>query len=278
MFDVPSEVFHGVIGAASGGPALLEQSDCVLLAADNDCRVGYLKSTGTVFRLTQGWAELASLLKSTGRQPFTAWNAEARRLRDEHTQLIASRAEAQRVPGRTHSIDVVQVLKATLPSDASLVIDGGSIGQWAHQTLCTDRYPSYWLTCGRSGVVGYGLGGAMAAKLAMPQRPVVLLSGDGAFTFTVAEIECAVRQQIPFTAVVVDDQCWGITHSGHIKQFGKGVGTTLGAIDFARLAESMGARGQRIDSIDALAPALQQAMQSGEVTILHVPVSGGNPA
>ncbi len=100
---------------------------------------------------------------------------------------------------------------------------------------------------------------------------------NGAFTFTVAEIECAVRQNLPFVAIVADDQCWGITHSGHLKQFGEGVATQLGRIDFALLAQSMGARGQRINTVDELAPAIRQALDSREFTLLHVPTSGGNP-
>ena len=58
------------------------------------------------------------------------------------------------------------------------------------------------------------LPGAMAARALYPDRAVILLSGDGSFTFTVAELECAARQGLPFVAVVADDECWGIV-SGH---------------------------------------------------------------
>ena len=59
----------------------------------------------------------------------------------------------------------------------------------------------------------------MAARLAFPKRPVILLSGDGAFTFNIADIESAVRQDLPFVAIIADDQAWGITRAGHIRQF-----------------------------------------------------------
>ncbi|MCC6588529.1 MAG: thiamine pyrophosphate-binding protein [Bryobacterales bacterium] len=277
VFDHRSELFNGVIGAASGGPALLEQSDCVILAAVSDYRVGYLQHAKHVHRLTRGWSELATAMIDLGIQPYKSWAAEARRLRDAHTQLILNRAQAQRIPGRLHAVDVVQSIGRVLPAEATLLIDGGSIGQWAHQILADRRYPSYWLTCGRSGVVGYGLAGAMAAKLANPNRPAVLLSGDGAFTFTVAEIECAVRHRLPFVAIVADDRCWGITHSGHLKQFGEGVATELGSIDFATLAQSLGARGVQLTSADNLDATLAEAIAGHEVTIIHVPISGGNP-
>ena len=277
IVDSATSLFAGVVGAASGGAPLLEESDCVLLAAVSDYRVGYLQQARNVHRITRGWRNLSDHAADAGLSPSHNWAAHARQLRDNYTAEIARRAEEQRIPGRIHSADVVQALSETLPLDASLIIDGGSIGQWAHQFLCNRRYPSHWITCGRSAVVGYGLAAGMAARLVWPDRPIVLLSGDGAFTFTVAEIECAVRQNLPFVAIVADDQCWGITHSGHLKQFGEGVGTQLGRIDFALLAQSLGARGQRINTAEELAPAIRQALDSRQFTLLHVPISGGNP-
>ena len=61
--------------------------------------------------------------------------------------------------------------------------------------------------------------GALAARAAYPDAPVILLSGDGAFTFTVAELECAARQKLPFVAVVADDQQWGISVTGHMREY-----------------------------------------------------------
>jgi len=277
--DEPSDAFLGVIGAASGGPGLLEMADCVLLAgADGDYRVGYLQQAGPVCRLDRGFETLGEHLASLASRGFPAWLDQARRLRSEFTLRVQAAGAGQKLNGQTHAMDIVSALARTLPDNASLLIDGGSIGQWAHQVLCERRYPGFWLTCGRSGVVGYGIAGAMAARLAFPDRPVVLLSGDGAFTFTVAELECAVRQKLPFTAIVADDQCWGITHTGHLRQFGLGIGTQLGPIRFDMLAQSLGARGVRVDRPDQLVEVLPAALKSTEVTVIHVPIVGGNPS
>lgn len=158
-----------------------------------------------------------------------------------------------------------------------LLIDGGSIGQWAHQLLCSYRYPGDWLTCGRSGAVGWGIGGAIAARLAFPQRPVILLSGDGAFTFNVADLESAVRQNLPFVAIVADDQGWGITRLGHVRQFGIPIASSLGPIAFDRLATSLGAYGVRVASPGEIAHELRKAVDRPTVTVIHVPIMGGNP-
>lgn len=278
VFSRESDCFVGVAGAATGGPDLLADCDCLILAGVSvDYRVRYLRDGKPVHRLARGWRELAERYGDFGGEARADWLSTARSARDAYSAAIAERAASQRVPGMIHAVDIVEALRASLEAEATLLLDGGSIGQWAHQLLCDRKYPAHWLTCGRSGVVGYGLAGAMAARLCRPEAPAVLLSGDGAFTFTVAEIECAVRQKLPFVAVVADDRCWGITHSGHMKQFGQGIGTNLGPIRFDLLAESMGARGVRVNSAAEIAPAIRSGIASGEVTVIHVPISGGNP-
>ena len=186
-------------------------------------------------------------------------------------------AGARQAQAGTHAVHILAALREAMTDETVLLIDGGSIGQWAHQLLC-DRYPGHWLTCGRSGVVGWGIGGAMGARLAYPDRPVVLLSGDGAFTFTVAELECAVRQKLHFVAIVADDQGWGITRTGHLRQFGEPISSSLGPIAFDRLAEALGARGVRAASPREIAPALERALAEPAVTVIHVPIVGGYPA
>ena len=176
-----------------------------------------------------------------------------------------------------HAVQIIDALRQVVDERTCLLIDGGSIGQWAHHLLC-DRYPGRWLTCGRSGVVGWGVGGAMGARLACPDAAVILLSGDGAFTFNVADLESAVRQQLGFVAIVADDQGWGITRTGHMKQFGEAIASALGPVAFNRLAEALGARGVAVTRPGELGPALRRALAEPGVTVIHVPIVGGNPA
>jgi thiamine pyrophosphate-dependent acetolactate synthase large subunit-like protein len=266
--------FAGVIGAASGGPRLLADADCIIMAgAAADYRVGYLqpgaiRADARIVHRLRGWQSLQA-------GDYADWLAEARRRRDEFRAAVERTGEQQAERG-PHAVDIIAALARVLPQDAVLLIDGGSIGQWAHQLLC-DRYPRHWLTCGPSGVVGWGLGGAMGARMAYPDRPVVLFSGDGAFTFNVAEIECAVRQKLHFVAIVADDQGWGITRTGHLRQFGEAIASSLGPIAFDRLAESLGARGVVVQKWKDIAPAIEQALGEPAVTVIHVPVVGGNP-
>ena len=288
--DQPSPVFLGVIGAATGGPAVLCDADCILLAgAEADYRIGYLtppavRADARVFHVGAAWRALAASFTRWGTQGAEAreaWLATCVHRCDDFRRAVERRGEEQASHG-LHALHIIRAIREVLTESPVLLIDGGSIGQWAHQLLCRDRYPGDWLTCGRSGAVGWGVAGAMAARLAFPRRPVILLSGDGAFTFNVADLECAVRQSLPFVAVVADDQGWGITRLGHLQQFGVPIASSLGPIAFAQLAASLGARGVHVSAPGEITPGeiareLRRAIDEPAVTVIHVPITGGNP-
>jgi acetolactate synthase I/II/III large subunit len=271
LVDRPSPAFLGVVGAATGGPDVLSEADCIVMAgAAVDYRTGYLlppaiRSDARVLYFDGPWDVIDSAT------PFAPWLRECSLRRDRFRDAIARRGEDAAAQG-PHAVDVIHAIRSVLSADPVLLIDGGNIGQWAHQLLCRDRYPGDWLTCGRSGVVGWGIGGAMAARLACPDRPVVLLSGDGSFTFNLADLESASRQGLGFTAVVADDQGWGITRTGHRQQFGEPIASGLGPVDFARAAQALGARGVRAEGRQAVGKELREAIGRPGVTVIHAPI------
>ena len=156
--------------------------------------------------------------------------------------------------------------------DPVFLLDGGNIGRWAHMILF-DRHPAHWLTCGASGVVGWGLPGAIAAKLAHRQRPILLLSGDGSAGFTVTEIQTALRFNTPYVAVIADDSAWGIVVDGQRED--KRIASELGDLRFDLVAKALGARGLYVDKPDLLRPAIEEALAMDTVTIIQVPVQQG---
>lgn len=293
--------FMGVVGAASGGPALLEETDLVaLLGVAPDYRVGYLQSPplaaiatalridAAADRLCQGrpaelaiqadpGAALEQLHEACAARQidgFEPWLREAQQRRDQFQRQVVE--GAKRGAG-LHTLDLMAALQEALPADAVLIVDGGNIGQWFHQTLGRQRYPGHWLTCGASGVVGYGIAGAMAARAGFANRPVVLLSGDGAATFTLTELECAARQQLPFVMLVADDQSWGITASGHLRRYGETMSSTLGPVDFAAAAQAFGALGAQVSTRAELSAALRQGLRESLPVLIHAPIVGGMP-
>ena len=294
------DTFMGVLGAATGGSDLLADADLILmLGARCDYRVGYLQQPeiSDHTAIVRVDSDLRELNQGTGAHvtvhsspsaflndlrticegfvpPKIDWMADDRSRKEAFRTRVVS---TKRPEERCHALDVVEAIGNVLTDETTLVIDGGNIGQWAHQVL-SDRYPGHWLTCGASGVVGYGIPGAMAARLLDPDRPVILLSGDGASTFTIAELESASRQSLPFVMVLADDEAWGITLTGHEKKYGRGITSELGPIDFVMLGRSLGALGVRVDSPDGIEPAIREALTAPQPTVIHVPIVKSNPA
>ncbi len=292
----PNDAFLGIIGAASGGPSLLPDADLVILAgAEFDYRVGQLsppvvRDDAAVIRIHADEARLrrglearisingspaivlAQLTEACRRlecAPSSAWLTEARSRGDAYRERCV--ASANKLPGGTNGRDVVLAIHEASTDDTVLLVDGGNIGQWFHQLL-PGRYPGHWVTCGASGVVGWGLPGAMAARALYPDRPVILLSGDGAFTFTVAELECAARQHLPFVVVIADDEQWGISVTGHVRDYGHPLYSMLGPTRLDQVAKGFGCRGVRLDDKEGLVPALRDALSEDRPTVIHVPI------
>lgn len=302
VVDYPSQYFLGVIGAASGEPQLLEEVDVLVLAGVRvDYRIRYLdrpplRKDVRIIRidfdsaqLHQGiepdiallgdlkatFSQLTSEWSGTGHRAHNRWLTEAQR---RHRQFYGRWSEPRMINGRISGAHIVHAIRSALNDDDVLLIDGGNIGQWAHFVLCNDRYPSHWLTCGASAVVGWGIGGAIGARLAYPERNVLLLSGDGAIGFNIMDIESAVRQELPFVVVVADDGAWGIVASGQMAQMGEAIASTFSEVDYASLARALGAHGVNIDEPDELPHAIREGFASKRVTLIHVRIAIGGPA
>lgn len=299
----PLAEFVGVLGAASGQARILPDADVVLLVgAQVDYRVGYLEPPAVdphtkVIRISACSAEMVQGIKphvavlgdpkramegirqhlaERGHAADGSWLAEAQR---RHAEFLATRAGSPKGRGAaTTGADIAEAIGEVLTDETYFLVDGGNIGQWVHMAMA-DRYPCRWLTCGRSAVIGWGIATAAAVRAHDAEAPIILLSGDGSATFTIAELECAARQELPFVAVIADDSAWGIVLSGIRQTGGPSVGAELGPIDFAKVAEGFGCRGIRVDRPSAIAGAIRRGLAESRVpTVIHVPMATGGPA
>ncbi|MGD0247795.1 MAG: thiamine pyrophosphate-dependent enzyme, partial [Candidatus Limnocylindrales bacterium] len=167
-------------------------------------------------------------------------------------------------PGR-----VVVTLARVLPPDTILTTDAGDFGTWAARGYRFNR-PGTFLGSS-DGPMGYGLPAAIGASLARPGRLVVALAGDGGFAMTMADLETAVRERAHVVAIVFDNGRYG-TIWRHQEERGTsaGLGTRLGALDFAAVAEACGAVGISVRSDEEFEPALRQALEAGCPALLHL--------
>ena len=178
----------------------------------------------------------------------------------------------------THGVNPGQMVMAArevFPRDAVTVVDGGNTTLWS-VALNPIFQPDSFLYSVKMGYLGTGLPFAIGAKLAAPDRPVYLLSGDGAFGFNVMELETAVREGTPIVCIVAVDHGWGMERSAHNM---KGVaperrqGTDiLPIVRYDKVAEAMGCHGEYVESMDDLRPALERSIASGKPAVVHVEV------
>ncbi len=295
----PSEHFMGVIGAASGEPPLLEEADLLIIAgADIDYRLKYLdrpplredlrviRIDVDPGRLYQAIAPDLALLadpKSALTAVAGAYDGSAHETwmgaaTEMHAEFYGTWDERPDAPeGAMVGWDIARAVADVLEDDMILAMDGGNIGQWLHMTLCRSSYPEALLTCGASGVVGYGIPGAMAAKLAFPERKVLLVIGDGSLGFCIPEMQSAVRHELPFVAVVADDEAWGIVVTGQRSRGAPCVASELGRCGWAQAAIGFGARGVRVEAPDQIAPAIEEGFASGVPTLVEVPLAVMSP-
>lgn len=164
---------------------------------------------------------------------------------------------------------VIASLKKQLPSDALLTNDAGNFAGWLHAFYSFNDTQTY--VGPTSGAMGYGLPAAMGAQLAFPNKKVVSLSGDGGFMMTAQELETAVRHQIPVIALVFNNQMYGtIRMHQEIHYPEKVMATDLGDVHFAELAESVGATGWTVTTIDEFDLALERALHKNEPTVIEI--------
>lgn len=163
----------------------------------------------------------------------------------------------------------MEVARAVLPRDTIATCDAG-----ASRLLVVQKWEAYgpreFLTSNGLGSMGYAVPGALAARIAHPDRPVVAFTGDGGFLMTVAELQTAQRENLPIIVVVLDDQEIGLIR---VKQEIKGIpmhGVQLGGVDWEKLAHSFGADGVVVETEQALAEALGAAVKSKRTTIIGV--------
>ncbi len=183
-----------------------------------------------------------------------------------------------------HSSRVAPLCQELFDDDAVLVIDGGNTAIWAnlyHEV----RVPGTLLSTFKFGMLGAGVGQALAAKAARPDRQVYCIIGDGAMGFHSQEIETAVRCDLPVVFLVLCDRQWGMVKvnqeftidpertllEGGLRPE-ENINTDLGETRFDLLAEAMGAHGERAATVDGLRGAIERSVASGQCAVIHVDV------
>ncbi|HUK73310.1 MAG TPA: acetolactate synthase large subunit [Streptosporangiaceae bacterium] len=166
---------------------------------------------------------------------------------------------------------VVADIRAALgPSDIVLA-DTGAVKMWMARLYPTYR-PNTCLISNGLSTMAFALPGAVGAKLAMPGQRVLAAVGDGAFLMNSQEIETAVRERIPLTVLIWQDDAYGLIKWKMDIELGHDVAVDFSNPDFVAFAESFGARGYLVRSAGDLLPALTEALAADTVSVIACPV------
>jgi acetolactate synthase I/II/III large subunit len=197
-----------------------------------------------------------------------AWIRSLRATEDDARATEASELADDRAP--LHPMRVYGELIGLLDRDAIVVGDGGDFVSYAGRVLDSYR-PGCWLDPGPLGCLGCGPGYALAAKLAHPDRQVVLLLGDGAFGFAGMEFDTLARHGVAVLGVVGNNGVWGLEKHPMEALYGYSVAAELRPeTRYDRLAEALGCHGELVSTPAELRPAVDRALASGRPAVVNV--------
>ena len=167
--------------------------------------------------------------------------------------------------------DILRSLQAGCPDDTILVPDSTQIGYYSFPFWKVERPKSY-IGSGYSGNLGYAFPTGLGAKVAQPDRPVVVVAGDGGFMYNPQEMSTAVQHGINIVVVVFNDNAFGNVGRDLDLGFGGAYGTDLHNPDFSRLARSYGMKAIKVDDPATVGDSVADAIQMNAPVLVEVPV------
>ena len=190
-----------------------------------------------------------------------AWKAEVfshprETLYDEHPGCLT--------PGQ-----ILGTIAQTAPADSIVATDVGQHQMWAIQHFHFD-YPGQLLTSGGFGTMGFGLGAAIGAQTAFPNKKVLHITGDGSFRMNCNELATVQYYGLPIISVVFDNRTLGMVRQWQTLIYGGRFSqTTLDrAPDFVRLAEAYGLNGFRASNVEEFETVFKQALASPRGSVI----------
>ncbi len=163
-----------------------------------------------------------------------------------------------------HPLRICKEIRDFLDRDAILCVDGNEILHFGRQSLPT-YLPGHRLNSGVTGTMGVGLPYGIGAKLAKPDKQVLVLHGDGSMGLNAMEIDTAVRFDLPVVTVVCNNAGWMARTPDMPKP-----GRELGFTSFDGMATALGGYGERVEDPDEIRPALERAFGSGLPAVINV--------
>ena len=152
-----------------------------------------------------------------------------------------------------------------------VICDVGAHKLWiARMFRC--EYPNTCIISNGFASMGIAVPGAIAAKMAYPEKAVVAVTGDAGFLMNAQEIETAMRLDVPIVILIWNDSGYGLIKWKQMTHFGRASHVSFNNPDFITFAQSFGAKGYRVSHSSELMPLLKLALADKTVSIIDCPV------
>lgn len=274
--------------------ALLSEADLVILVGT---RPGYTLSPGNfrkglkIIRIDIDAAELTNQLDITvgihgdakqvlqqltgelDQSSYPEWVGFMNAVKQQFAGMFGQLCDPTHTP--IHPVHLMHQIAQRIDEDTVVVIDGGDTAIWA--TLILPAYgPGQMLSIASTsfGPLGVGMGYAIAAKLAHPDKKVILVTGDGAFGYGMAEFDTLQRYNLDITTVILNDGLWGMIKRSEAKK-AKGktkfVGVDLmNEVRYEKVVEALGGYGEFVTDPAEVGNAIDRALASGKMSCVNV--------
>jgi len=192
--------------------------------------------------------------------------------RDIRKQVQQDRAEYSKdkeFPVKPQKI-VWDVRECLGPEDIA-ISDVGAHKMWMSRMYRAER-PNTCIISNGFAAMGIAVPGAIAAKLAYPDKKVIAVTGDAGFMMNSQEIETAMRMKTPIVILIWNDSEYGLITWHQLRHFGRPAYIDFKNPDFVKYAESFGAKGYRVTKTEDLVPTLKKAFDDNTVVIVDCPV------
>lgn len=285
-FDGRSERYTGMIGMHGTKTSNLGVSECDLLVAlgarFSDRVTGNPKKFAENARIIQLDVDAAEINKNirvdaslVGDLKKTLTELNACLSKQEHPEWMAHITELkEKYPLKYDDENlscpyIMQEIDRVTNGEAIITTDVGQHQMWAAQYY-KYKSPRQFLTSGGLGTMGYGLGAAIGAKCGCPDKVVVNIAGDGCFRMNMNEIATATRSEIPVIEVVVNNHVLGMVRQWQNLFYEQRYSSTTlyDKVDFVKVAEAMGAKAKRVETIEEFEAAFKEAVDSNEPYLL----------
>ncbi|GAA2781659.1 thiamine pyrophosphate-binding protein [Crossiella cryophila] len=234
---------------------------------NRDIDLGIVGDAGLV--LSQVFAATTGRVSNgaTGRK---AWLEELRAVEEQSLGKRMARQLSNANPIDPYRL--VHEINEFLTEDSIYIGDGGDIVTFSGQVV-QPKSPGHWMDPGPLGTLGVGIPFVLAAKYARPDKEVVALFGDGAFSLTGWDFETLVRYNLPFVGIVGNNSSMNQIRYGQAVKYGEDrgrIGNTLGDVPYDQFAKILGGYGEEVRDPADIAPALQRARESGLPSLINV--------